>query len=252
MVRQVIAVAVATCAMVGLAQDVRAQSERAWVDVNVGVASAAEKDYGVVVNQTVFQEQARFAADYKFPTGANVDFGGGFLFTKAFGAGVSVSGTAHKGPATVSATIPHPRFFNAAATGTAETDDLEKTEGAIHLQAVFAVPTSDRVRLRLFGGPSYFQVKQDTIDDVRYLQNAQLLSSGNVVTVIDAPFSKAEASAWGFHVGADVSVFFTRVVGIGAFGRFSRATVDLSDLGGQDVSVKAGGVQAGVGLRLKF
>lgn len=227
-------------------------SERVWIDVNLGVAVAAEKSYGVTVEETLFQERARFAADYEFPTGANFDFGGGYLFTEAFGVGVSFSGTAHKGPAVVSATIPHPRFFNAAATGTADTEDVEKVEGAVHLQAVFVVPTSDRMRFRLFAGPSYFRVRQDTFDDIRYVQNAQLFSNGNTVTITGAPFSESEATAWGYHLGGDVALFFNRVVGIGAFARYSRAEVEQLDLGGLVVKNKAGGVQAGGGLRLRF
>lgn len=227
-------------------------AQRGWIDVNIGVAVAAEKEYGVTLERPLFQERARFTADYEFPTGANFDFGGGYLFTESVGVGISFSGTAHKAPALVSATIPHPRFFNAAATGTGETGDVEKVEGAVHLQAVFMVPTSDRVRFRLFGGPSYFRVKQDTIDDIRYLQTAQLFTSGNSVTITDAPFSESEGTAWGFHVGGDLSVFFSRVVGVGGFARYSRAEVEQEDLGGLTVKNKAGGFQAGAGLRLRF
>jgi hypothetical protein len=61
----------------------------------------------------------------------------------------------------VSATIPHPRFFNSAATGTGDTGEIEKTEGAVHLQGVFVVPTSDNMRFRLFAGPSQFRGKQE-------------------------------------------------------------------------------------------
>ncbi len=205
-----------------------------------------------MLDQTLFQERARFTADYEFPTGANFDFGGGFLLTRAFGLGISFSGTAHKAPALVSATIPHPRFFDSAATGTGESGEIEKVEGAVHLQGVFVVPTSDNMRFRLFAGPSYFRVKQDTIDDIRYLQTAQLFTRGNSVTITGAPFSTSEATAWGYHVGADFSVFFSRVVGIGGFARYSGAEVEQVDLGDTIVKNKAGGFQAGGGLRLRF
>lgn len=253
MKRLVVAMAlVATVGIVGAPGAAAQPAQRGWIDVNLGVAVAAEKSYSVTNDLPLYGERARFQADYEFPTGANFDFGGGFLFSKAFGVGISFSGTAHKAPATVSATIPHPRFFNALATGTAETEDIQKAEGAVHLQGVFVIPTSDNIRFRLFAGPSYFRVTQDTIDDIRYNQVFSVFNSGNSVTITGSPFSESEATAWGFHLGGDFAVFFNRVVGIGGFARYSRAEVEQTDLGGLVVNNKAGGLQAGGGLRLRF
>lgn len=240
-------------ALHAVASDAQAQGQRVWVDVNVGVAVPGEGEYDAAASLPLFSEVARFAADYDFPVGANVDVGGGFLFTPQFGAGISLTGTAHRGPATVSATIPHPGFFNASATGVDETsDDLERTEGAIHFQGVFVVPTSDRLQLRFFGGPSYFQVTQDTVDDIRFRQTFGTVANANSVTITDVDLIESEGSAWGFHLGGDVSYFFNRVVGLGGFVRYSRAEVELDDLGGDVRKSTAGGVQAGIGLRLRF
>jgi hypothetical protein len=67
--------------------------------------------------------------------------------------------------------------------------------------------------------------------------------------------TKVESTGWGYHVGADASVFFSRVVGVGGFMRFSRGTVTIEDgvaLSDAPVDVIAGGVQMGGGLRLRF
>ena len=114
-----------------------------------------------------------------------------------------------------------------------------------------ATPNADRVRVRLFGGPTFFRVKADTIDDIRYNQVFLILLPVNSVDITTYNFSEAEGTGWGFHVGGDVSVFFSRVVGVGGFVRLSRGTVELEDFSGT-YDVKAGGFQTGGGLRLRF
>ncbi|HUS23241.1 MAG TPA: hypothetical protein VMZ66_14650 [Aeromicrobium sp.] len=40
---------------------------------------------------------------------------------------------------------------------------------------------------------------------------------------------RSEGTGWGFHGGADASVFFNRIVGVGGFAKFSRGSVDLEN-----------------------
>jgi hypothetical protein len=62
-----------------------------------------------------------------------------------------------------------------------------------------------------------------------------------------------EAGGWGCHVGADVSWFFTGVVGVGGFGRYAPGTVDYADpFTDERRDLKVGGFQGGGGLRLRF
>ena len=51
-----------------------------------------------------------------------------------------------------------------------------------------------------------------------------------------------------------MTVFFTRVVGLGAFARYSRGTVSLDPEPMSEVAqdVRVGGFQTGGGLRLRF
>lgn len=244
--------AVTSVIVLGLPTIALAQDNRGWIDVNFGIAIAAEKGYTVQYETPLFRETARFGADYRFPTGANFDFGGGAMISRVFGVGISISGTAHLDSATVRATIPHPARFNVPASASAETNEqLKKAEGAIHLQAVIAGNPSENVRVKVFAGPSYFRVKQDTLDDIRYSQSFAILG-GNTISITGAPFSESEATAWGFHAGGDASWFFSRIVGVGGFARFSRATIEQADLGNTPVENKAGGFQAGGGVRFRF
>lgn len=228
-------------------------TSKGWFDVNFGVAKAAEESFSTTLALPLFDETATFGAEYRRPRGGEFDLGGGYMFTPVVGLGVSVTGTAHSGAPTLSIRIPHPFIFNAFATDTGIGDtELEHLERTFHIQAMINVtPNAERVRVRLFGGPSWFQVKAHGIDDIQYDQAFLIFLPENAVEITNSEASEVDGSAWGFHVGGDVSVFFSRVVGVGGFVRFSRGTVELEDFSGPH-EVKAGGVQAGGGLRLRF
>jgi hypothetical protein len=230
-----------------------AQDERAWVDVNFGIAGAAEDTLSRSAEIPLFSELATFGAVYSNPRGADFDLGGGYMLTPVVGLGVSLQGTAHQDVPGLAIRIPHPLQFNAHASDVSiGTRNLTRGEGSFNIQAmIVATPNSERVRVRFFGGPTFFRVTQDTIDDILYDQAYQILGPGNVVDITDFAFSESEGTGWGFHGGADIAVFFNRVVGIGGFARMSRGTVELVDAGGVFES-KAGGFQTGGGLRFKF
>ena len=55
-----------------------------------------------------------------------------------------------------------------------------------------------------------------------------------------------------FNVGADLMWMLTREFGVGGLVRFSPASVDLDAPGNRTISVDAGGVYAGGGIRILF
>jgi hypothetical protein len=224
--------------------------DKGWVDVNFGVAVAAEKEYSSDFVFTRSLETGVGLALYTLPTGASFDFGGGYMFTRYLGAGISFGGTAHEDTVGLGLSVPHPNFFDEDGLDVEVTDKpLMRIEGARHIQ-LMAVPwQTPRLRLRVFGGPTYFLVKQDTITNIRYTQTT--LGRINLVNITSYDSQTSEGSGWGAHVGADFSLFFTRVVGVGGGVRISRGTVQFEDYGGFD-DRKVGGVQASGGLRLKF
>lgn len=233
--------------------------ERVWVDVNFGIAVAAEDNFSIDVRTELFEEDADFGAHYSLRRGASFDVGGGVMFTPLVGAGVSFSGTAHEDVAMLSVRIPHPFFFSAFGSDTAPTDlVLQRVEGGVNIHAMFVPVQTDRVRFRVFGGPTYFRVEQDAIRDIEFDQRFGLFTPTNTIDITGFEFERVEADAWGYHAGADVSFFFTRIFGVGGFAKFSRGTVDLDNplaatLDQDEIrSVRAGGFQVGGGVRLKF
>jgi hypothetical protein len=231
----------------------RGRFERGWLDVNVGFAVASERSYNVRSERFQFDEVATFEADYDFPFGGIIEAAGGVMLTRAIGFGVGVSRAVHTDPALVRATIPHPLRFNAFGTGEADTEEeVRRSERAIHFQGTFMRIVSPNLRYRVFGGPTYFSVSQDTVASITFSQAFQVAGTANDITIIGTPFNEVEATEWGFHVGGDVSWFTNPTAGVGFSARFSRTTVDLPDLGGALIEHNVGGFQAGVGLRLKF
>lgn len=226
--------------------------EKGWVDVNFGVATAAEDSYTSTRVLTISGEAGGASVAYSLPRGASFDVGGGYMFSPRIGIGVSLAGTAHQDHAGLAISVPHPLYFNASAMDADVTDGtLTRAEGAWHIHGMIVAAQTPRVRVRVFGGPSYFLAKQDTVTTIRYDQRFGLLNTGNIVDITTYNTEENEATGWGFHAGGDVSVFFNRVFGVGALVRVSRGSVDLPDYGGAE-SRKVGGVQFGGGLRLKF
>lgn len=229
--------------------------ERVWIDVNLGAAIAAERSVALEHSDRLFGETRTFRTAYENPTGASFDFGGGVMFTPQIGVGVSVAGTAHQAAPQLFVQVPHPNFFNASASDTADADEeFQRVEGSVHLQVMGATEFGDNIRLRVFGGPTYFRLQHDLVSNIQYLHTFAIFNRANAVdiTTYDS-VDKVEGTGWGYHVGGDIAFFFTRVVGLGAFARYSRGTVDLVEpLLDSEVELKVGGLQFGGGLRLKF
>jgi len=228
---------------------------RGWIDVNLGAAAAAERQFDtVVVEPDGAGESRRASAGYHLPGGAAFDIGGGVLITPVFGIGVSFTGTAHQAAADLAIEVPHPLFFNAFASDTSLTDRaLLRAEGGANIQVMVVAVDNGAFRMRVFGGPTYFRVEQESVDTIAYDQSFGFFLPTNNVAITEYQARTVEGSGWGGHAGLDVSYFPSRVVGIGAYLRYSGGSVEIENtLGSGTVNVKAGGVQVGGGLRLRF
>ena len=68
------------------------------------------------------------------------------------------------------------------------------------------------------------------------------------VVLVVSPVRAEEGTAKGINIGADISYQFMKMVGAGFFLRYNGGSVDLTTI----PDVKAGGLQVGVGARLRF
>jgi hypothetical protein len=227
------------------------QMERVWVDVNAGVVSGGDSREDSASFLSPFGTAVLTAA-YDSSAGPAFDVGGGYMFLPFLGAGVSFSATADTNPTTVSLSMTDFQVFFPNLHDSLVMD-LQRSEGAAHLQ-VMARFGGDNLDVRVFGGPSWCWVKQDTVYNVFW----GFVGAGPAVgiDIVDVRETVEEDSGLGYHVGGDVRYFFGRHVGIGGGVRFVRAEVKLPGsfhpYGGTPVTVTAGGLQTGGGLRLRF
>ncbi len=213
-----------------------------------GGTQATSTTFDDNIGFTEFQEDADVDAGYGVGAGAVFDAGGGVRLASGLGFGVGVSRFEKLDPVAIDARVPHPFFFDRPRSLTGSEPDLTRRETAVHLEVRWFEPMGDKAELAVFGGPTFFNLRQDLVTTIGY----DHVYPYNEASFASASASPQSASAVGFNVGVDVGFFFSEVVGVGAIIRYSRASVELPGEGGSRVPVDAGGFHAGGGLRLKF
>jgi hypothetical protein len=220
---------------------------KAFLGVN-GIYQATSNNF---MDGATFQANAeggRFDTNYSVKAGPAFDVSGGATISKAFGIGVGVSRFSRATPAHFSGSVPHPFFFGQSRAVASDVSGLKREELAVHLQARAVVPAGERMRVSVFAGPSFFRVKQDAVVDFTYADSYPY----DQASFKSATTTTEKASKLGFNAGADVAFFFTRQIGLGFTAQLSKATVPIKSAGSGNRDVKAGGLQTGGGLRLRF
>jgi len=225
--------------------------------MNFGIARAGEESYSSAATRQINGQTATFRANYHLPVGLAFDIGGGVMATRQIGVGATFSTATQKDPAELTVDIPHPILRNANATDTDSTDrDLTRSEGSLHIHGVFVSQTSPSTQVRVFGGPTFFRVRQDAVQDIRYDEQFLPFEPAHEVDITGAAIQRIsadDATGWGFHVGADFSSYMIPILGFGVVFRYSRGTVEVTDpLSSASADLDVGGFQAGAGVRLRF
>ena len=220
---------------------------RFTIGVSGGVQQAAEE----VSDRFSFAKNVETeTVDVKYPMKPSglIDLAAGYRVWKNIGVGVAVSATSGKGDADVTASVPHPFFFNQPRTVTGSESGIAHSETAVHLQLQYIVPATGRLHFTLEGGPSWVNVDHEIVTDVTVTESYpyDTAAFGGAVT------KSTKASALGFNAGIDVTWLFAESVGIGGIIRYTRADVDLEAVEGRSITMKAGGLQGGVGIRVLF
>jgi hypothetical protein len=223
----------------------RGWSDRALISLNAGWQTASfdlrdTRNFEPPIPGD--REQRTLAADYSVKSGMSLDLGGGFRVWRALAAGVSVTRFEDSRDVPVSGTVPHPFFFNRTRS-IAGTTSGAREEMAVHVDAMWVMPIRPKMTLAIFGGPSFYSVKQTVVSDYDYNQSYPY----DDVTLTRVIAEDESTSVTGMNFGADVGYYFTDTIGVGGVIRFGRASVDTS-IGSLDV----GGPEFGVGLRIRI
>ena len=224
----------------------RAWPERFWVSVSGG-GQPTVNSFSDGFEVPLYTETEKVTIAYPVKGGAVIAASGGFRLWKQLALGFGVT-RYHRGEAaTVDAQLPHP-FFDNRLRAVQGTTPATRHEVGAHLLIGWMMPITDRVRLLVTAGPSVLSVRQSLVTSVEVTETYPY----DTVAFKSAATKDATASAAGFNAGADVFWMFSRHVGAGGLIQFTRARVKERTDGGRTVSVDAGGVQAGAGLRLVF
>jgi hypothetical protein len=222
--------------------------DRVYISIN-GTFQTAGEDFDETVSFVENAENGSFTADYDMKSGPAFNFSAGALVWRNLAVGVGVTRFSHSTPIAFNASVPHPFFFNRARSVTGDVGGIKREELAVHLQARGMFTPSPRIQAMVFGGPSFFSVKQGIVNDFEiteaYPFDTATFSRGVTTT--------ADESKVGFNVGADVGYFFTRQVGVGGSLQWAGTTLDVPASGGTGTfEIKVGGLQAGGGIRFRF
>ena len=168
-----------------------------WIDVNLlGVKSQQDAQ---TFTTTVFREAATVSAAYPEITGTGmaIEPGGGLRFgtRRAFGMGVHFDAAGIAQTVGLAATVPHPLIVGRSETVTGLSDLAERQPRAVDIQAVYFVSTPPSWSLRVFGGPTYFQVKEDRVSGVTFQQLFNT-TGGDVSSVISQTVAEVTGSGW--------------------------------------------------------
>ena len=250
----------ALVALGGAAPASAQQSVRAFISINGGLQALTgdfSQDvvfpesgglYREVLSAAAAQEQSRFESSYRFRTGMLLDVNGGVNVTRHLGLGIGITQFDTTDPASISAQVPHPFFFDRDRSISGASRPLTRNERAIHLQARAVVPATDSFTVTVFGGPTVFSVGQQLVTDVRFTHEYPF----DTARFSSADLRREFGTAVGYNLGADVAYYFSANVGIGWLARYSRATVELAPGNDDTLAIRAGGLHAAGGLRLRF
>ncbi len=239
--------------LMAAARPVGAQSfatTRGMVGVNVG-AQASTVELADTTTFSQFLEDGTFRSAYELGTAALFDAGVAGRLWRGLGAGVAVSRFKARNAAQVSLEAPHPFFFEQPRNFSG-TPELERQTVALHLSAVYLVPTGERIQVAISAGPTIFSLSQDIVADVTFDERFPFDELVDPRTLV----RRESETAVGFNAGIDVGVRLGARWGVGLLARYTRATVDLAPdgetVGARNLSTDVGGFQIGGGLRLFF
>ena len=211
---------------------------KVFVAVNAGAqtrSSTINNDFSF----PIYGQTATVTTTASVGSGPIFDLSVGYRFMPSLGVALGFSSFSSTGTAQGAASIPSPTFFNRPAAVTINAVDAKRTDRNMYLVLVGFVPITEKIELSVFVGPSLTRVQQELVADVSVPAGTQ-----NVVSTIQSQSGTAK----GVNIGADIAYQFLKQLGAGVFLRYNGGSVDLTTVQG----VKAGGLQVGIGARLRF
>lgn len=214
--------------------------------VILGVSAGGLLNTNLVDSQataTVYNQNAALAESRDVSGGLLLDVSAAVPVRGRLSAGASVSFRAADSDSAITAVVPHPLFFDAPRTVSTTITGLKSSQTWFGALAFYALPSSSKLSVRLFGGPAIVRVSHDVADSFTVTETSDV--SAPTVAVTAGNISR---TFWGVEAGGDLTLRVTDRVGIGAFVRYAAAPANVTGA----KSVTLGGLEFAAGLRFAF
>ena len=220
-------------------------SDVGWVAVN-GLYQGSAASFDDSWTWPLNAETASATAKYTLKSSAAFDGGVGFRVWRNLAVGLGATFYSQNGASLINETLPHPLYLKRDRQ-VSGSDTAKRQETAVHLQVAWVAPVGRRMLVTIGAGPSYVTVRQGLVNGVRYGESYPF----DEATFSMATSRTASKAVVGVNAGIDVGYFFTKTVGLGVTVRYAGGSVSVPGEGGS-LSLKAGGLQAGLGLRVRL
>lgn len=242
-----------------------APPDTAFANLNFGFQSQSQ-GFGQRAEFGQYDETVSFESQHAIKGAPSFEIGGGARVWRDLSIGISYHRRSkHTRDVSVTAQVPSPIFSDTLRSATSTLSGLEHREDAIHVQALWNVPVTVEFDVTVFGGPTFFRVKDDLVENIGITEVGGDFSTVNLA----AATSRQRNNATGYHLGLDTSYMFIRSgapsflrkaglgfnAGVGAVLRYSHGSVDLQlppNSVGQPVKIDTGGLEIAAGLRFRF
>ena len=237
----------------GVAKDANAQggtwADRGYVNIGFGVESGSSS-LTDTKNLVIYEEPATITSNTTWTSGSLVDAGFGLRVWRNLTVGVAYHQEENDTDSQITGSIPSPIFFNRPRTLDQDVV-LERKEKAAHLVFGWVVPIGTKFDVLVSGGPSFFRLEQDAVNDVEIGERGQPFTE----VVARPTIETRKKSLTGFNVGADATYIIWSNddvrFGAGGFIRFTQASGNVLMLVTEQ-STDVGGIQFGFGARIRF
>lgn len=223
-----------------VAQPARAQAPQGKTVISINLGANLQKHPFTTGNSfPLFDETATFEAGQEVRQGLLFDVSGArAVGWRDLSVSVGISSFSRSSSGSVTASIPHPLFFDRSRTTTTSVDGLSHSQLGVHFAAMWTMPVARDLEVAFFAGPSFTRVSQDLVQTVT--ADASQVATPVVVS--------QSGTAPGANIGVDIRYALVGRYSAGAFLRYVHGTADLES----SANLRVGGTQAGLGLRVRF
>jgi hypothetical protein len=215
-------------------------NDRIFANISFGAQGGSET-LSRSTDFTLYEETGTIEATRDVKGGSIFDVVVGGRIRGSFGAAIGFTRREKSSDGSLTAQVPDPAFFEQPRSVSLTLADLAHRETWVTPMAVWFYPLAEKIDLMAMAGPAFVSVENEQFESATIAETG----SGPQVTPATAT---AKESAVGFSLGVDVRYLVIENVGVGGFLRIVKASVDLP--GNQSLSV--GGLQAGVGIRIRY